>query len=171
MVWSIKRKYIMLLVVGLALIGWVVPSQSSDKDISSKTQIDTTNVYDAANGSKLNGASLKAPGTPQVLPTAKAPSYLLPVKSEPKPSSMVITNPYYTPTVKSEPKLPAVITTRPGAPSTPISKGATKKGGVLTPPSNDDCTGAPLINTFPQTIYGTTIDATADCPDDAAPRS
>jgi len=31
-------------------------------------------------------------------------------------------------------------------------------------PPNDQCTGAPIINTFPQTVYGTTIGATVDCP-------
>ena len=44
--------------------------------------------------------------------------------------------------------------------------------GVLTvscyepgePPENDECTGAPIINTFPTTVFGTTIDATIDCP-------
>jgi hypothetical protein len=32
------------------------------------------------------------------------------------------------------------------------------------PSSNDECTGAPIINTFPQTVYGTTIGAGVDCP-------
>jgi len=34
----------------------------------------------------------------------------------------------------------------------------------LAPP-NDECTGAPIINTFPQTVSGTTIGAGVDCPD------
>lgn len=33
------------------------------------------------------------------------------------------------------------------------------------PPPNDECTGAPIISTFPQTAYGTTIGAAVDCPD------
>jgi len=33
------------------------------------------------------------------------------------------------------------------------------------PPPNDECTGAPIINTFPQTVSGTTIGAAVDCPD------
>jgi hypothetical protein len=42
--------------------------------------------------------------------------------------------------------------------------------GVLStscyvPPPNDLCTGAPIINTFPTTVYGTTKGATFDCPD------
>ncbi len=42
--------------------------------------------------------------------------------------------------------------------------------GVLSiscalPPPNDECTGAPIINTFPQTVFGTTIGAGVDCPD------
>lgn len=32
------------------------------------------------------------------------------------------------------------------------------------PPPNDECTGAPIINTFPQTVSGTTIGASVDCP-------
>jgi hypothetical protein len=32
------------------------------------------------------------------------------------------------------------------------------------PPPNDECTGAPIINTFPQTVYGTTVGASVDCP-------
>jgi hypothetical protein len=44
--------------------------------------------------------------------------------------------------------------------------------GVLTctsyvagePPENDNCEGAPIISTFPTTVYGTTVDATIDCP-------
>ena len=32
------------------------------------------------------------------------------------------------------------------------------------PLPNDDCTGAPIINTFPQTVSGTTIGAGIDCP-------
>jgi hypothetical protein len=32
-------------------------------------------------------------------------------------------------------------------------------------PPNDECTGAPIINTFPTTVYGTTTGATIDCPD------
>ena len=31
-------------------------------------------------------------------------------------------------------------------------------------PPNDQCTGAPVINTFPSTVYGTTVGATIDCP-------
>jgi len=31
-------------------------------------------------------------------------------------------------------------------------------------PSNDDCTGAPVISSFPDTVSGTTIGATIDCP-------
>jgi hypothetical protein len=32
------------------------------------------------------------------------------------------------------------------------------------PPANDLCTGAPVISTFPSTVYGTNIGATIDCP-------
>ena len=32
------------------------------------------------------------------------------------------------------------------------------------PSSNDECTGAPIINTFPQDVFGTTIGAGVDCP-------
>jgi hypothetical protein len=33
------------------------------------------------------------------------------------------------------------------------------------PPANDECTGAPVYNTFPADVYGTTVGATVDCPD------
>jgi len=32
------------------------------------------------------------------------------------------------------------------------------------PPANDECTGAPIYNTFPADVYGTTVGATIDCP-------
>jgi hypothetical protein len=34
----------------------------------------------------------------------------------------------------------------------------------LPGPENDECTGAPVISTFPTTVYGTTVGATIDCP-------